>query len=110
MAAACAHCGSTNTQALADKYQCLDCGNHSDFSGEKADPGPNQTIKDNAQAKLDRGREVAIVGNLADLQVAGGAAGPDTVGGAAKENAPGTTGATAAGDDSSAGEKSKGKK
>lgn len=98
MADACSHCGSVNTQHLADRYQCIDCGTHTGYDGKKAEVGPSQEIKDNAQAKLDRGRQVAIVGNLADLQVAGGDAGPDTVAGAAAENRPGTTGPTAAGE------------
>lgn len=89
MAAKCAHCGSINTQALADRYQCLDCGQHSGYDGAKAEPGPSQEIKDAAQAKLDRGRQVALVGNLADLQIAGGDVGPNSVGEVAKENLPG---------------------
>ncbi len=71
MAQACAHCGSINTNALADRYQCIDCGELSSYDGGKAEHGPSQEIKDAAQAKLDRGREVALVGNLADLQKLG---------------------------------------
>ena len=88
MAAKCAHCHSINTQALADRYQCLDCGKHSDYEGNKAEPGGAPADIEAAKAKLERGREVAMVGNLADLQVAGGDGTPDTVGEAARLNRP----------------------
>lgn len=71
MADICAHCGSANTQAGLDRYQCLNCGKHSGYDGEKAEGGYNQDTKD---ALLERVNRIPSnpVGNYADLQRAGG--------------------------------------
>lgn len=39
MAQKCVACGSANVNALADRYQCLDCGEQSTYTGEVASPG-----------------------------------------------------------------------
>lgn len=38
MAAICKWCGAADTVAAFDMYECLVCGNHTTFDGEKAVP------------------------------------------------------------------------
>ena len=56
MAYKCANCGSLSTQAQFDTYQCVDCGYRTDYEGNVIAQGNK-----------------FLVGNLADLQRAGGA-------------------------------------
>lgn len=74
MAQKCANCGSSNTQAGFGDFQCLDCGQRTDYEGNAAQGGLDQAGRDRLQAQLD-GPEPGngIVGNLADLQRAGAA-------------------------------------
>lgn len=71
MADVCAHCGSAETQTGIGAYQCLSCGKHTDYEGNKASAGLDQDTKD---ALLQRVNRIPSnpVGNYADLQRAGG--------------------------------------
>ncbi len=66
----CAHCGSRNTQALVDKYQCLDCSRLSNFDGTTAETGMDADTRAVIEASL-LPRKPTIVGNLADVQRGG---------------------------------------
>lgn len=72
MAYACAHCGSVNTQVGVNRYQCLDCGQLTDFEGNTAEPGIDETTRAAIERTLEP-RSTNVVGNLADLQRAGAA-------------------------------------
>lgn len=47
MAVHCGHCNGTDCDALADRYQCSDCGKHTDMKGAPTTDGPNAETKKN---------------------------------------------------------------
>ena len=87
MAYRCSNCGSRNTLALVNNYNCLDCGALTDFEGNKVSSGVDETGRADIERRLAP-RAPGVVGNLADLQRAGAPTGPDTVGEAAAESVP----------------------
>ena len=66
MAQSCANCGSGNTQAAADRVNCLDCGRMTDYNGDAAPSGGGQAVRDAVGATMaDPAPQIA--GNIADL-------------------------------------------
>jgi hypothetical protein len=52
-------------------YQCLSCGKHTDYAGNKGESGLDQNTKDALLSRINR-VPANPVGNFADLQRAGG--------------------------------------
>lgn len=64
---ACAHCGSLDTQWLAQTIQCNNCGRQTTASGEKSDGGRDPVLQGIIERQL-QGPRTVVAGNLADLQ------------------------------------------
>lgn len=70
MAVKCPNCGSASTQTGLSNDQCLECGVRFDQSGVVS-AGPDEATRERIAGALAP-RTAGVVGNLADLQRAGG--------------------------------------
>lgn len=67
MATKCPACNSTDTQALVNNNQCLNCGRLFDFDGNLTATGMDDATRDAIVSRTEP-RTTNVVGNLADLQ------------------------------------------